>query len=842
MERVFLYLLERSAGAAVLIGVVVLLRVLLRGAPKTFRLVLWALVAVRLLCPYAPESPLSLMPDTPTISAAAPRNVDIVTVTEPVTAFLPETVPYPVPVRGETPTPVSASAPTPIQILSAVWCAGLCALLAWSLYSYFKLRRVVAASLTLRDGVRICDDIASPFVLGIVRPCVYVPSGLSGTELSCVLAHEHAHIRRGDHVWKLCAWLLTCLYWFHPLVWLSYALFCRDMELACDEAAIRDMDAPRRAAYSETLLQCGLHWKKLQVACPLAFGELSVKERVKAVLRYRKPAFWATCAAVCVCVAAAACFLTRPVDTDADAETVEPNADAETVELGADTQTTEPDTAVSDGKEPLLWVCNDADANWPNLEETRTSVEFPGVTFRWTPEQVSATDADGVETVLFSGMPVWSVYFSDLNGDGYSELCSMVSFGSGIIDERILVYDYKAGRLSELQDRTHYNYTLSLEDNALVARQWKDNWSILPYSAPLVTGTLRMTAAGKLLLVPSNPDAIAAAPRMGEALSGELESAVRAAIIEHNRPRHASGAFDAESHVLLSIFPDAVDMGGEWTPAVSTVRLGLISLWESFDYHDGRFERVSGRSGHVVLTFRMEDGTPVLSDYWEPRDGSYYWPDVRDKFPSSLSDRELDTQTYILWENQELYRQAVEHWHVDTTPIIDALFDEIMSEPSPSSNPGDYLNAHPLALRELLYYDAYTSAYIDANIGTAQGLRQALMQLVAQRLRGNASSVSELGKLSHATLTHVENHGEPTQPGTYTLSDPEKLSKLAELLQDAEPTPMTKCPFDDPLTLTGENGETLQLMMAADSCAVYRCGGLYYKYASDNSAFYSLFE
>ena len=460
------------------------------------------------------------------------------------------------------------------------------------------------------------------------------------------------------------------------------------------------------------------------------------------------------------------------------------------------------------------------------------------MTFRWTPEQVSATTPDGVETVLFQGTPVWSVYFSDLNGDGYSELCSMVSFGSGIIDERILVYDYKAGRLSELKDRMYYNYTLSLEDNALVARQWKDNWSILPYSAPLVTGTLRMTDAGKLLLAPSNPDAIAAAPRMGEALSGELETAVRAAIVEHNRPRHVSGAFDAESHVLLSVFPDAVEAGGEW---VSTVTLYLMSLWESFDYHDGRFESVSGRSGPVALTFRTEAGKYVLSDYWEPRDGADYWSDVRDKFPSTLSDRELDTQTYILWETQELYRQAVEHWNVDTTPILDALFDEIMSEPSPSSNPGDYLNAHPLALRELLYYDTYTGAYIDANIGTAQGLRQALMKLVSQRLRGNALSVAELGKLSHATLTHVGNHGEPTQPGTYTLSDPEKLSKLAELLRDAEPTPMTKCPFDDPLTLTGENGETLQLMMAADSCAVYRCAGLYYRYASDNSAFYALF-
>ncbi|MBR4211765.1 MAG: M56 family metallopeptidase, partial [Oscillibacter sp.] len=663
MEHVFLYLLGRSAPASVVIAVVILLRFALRDAPKAFRMFLWAVVAMRLLCPYTPESRLGLMPDAAPVHFDTPAAVVLPDAETVAAAALPEAVPYPVPVH-EAHAPPQAPAPSLIQVLSGAWLAGFCTLLAWGLYGYLKLRRTVAASLALSGGVYVCDDIPSPFVLGIVRPRVYVPSGLGGDELSCVLAHERAHIRRGDPLWKLCAWLTACLYWFHPLVWVSYALFCRDVELACDEAAIRDMDAPSRAAYSEALLNRGLRRRKLQVY-PLAFGETGVKERVRAVLRYRKPALWLTGAAVVVCVAAGVCLLTRPVSADTSDETSVALSDAEAALLNVDAQSgggierdAAPDLQSGDVYE---WVRNDADANWPNLTETLQIAEFPGVTFHWTPEQVTATTSDGAESVLFYGMPVWSVYLADLNGDGYPEFCSMVSFGSGFIDERINVYDYRNGRLSELQGRFYFNYTLTLENGTLTARQWRSR-DIEPYSGPLLAGTLRLTDTGKLLLVPSNPEAVGTVTRVGETLSGELDDAVRAAVIAHDKPLYAVGEFDAESHVVLGIRPDSVDEDGK---AVSIVTLYLMSLRESFDYRDGSFGSVSGRSGPLVLTFRMEDGGAVLSDYWEPRDGAYYWPDIREKFPSVLTDAQLDTQTYILGQNQELYRQVVEHWNID---------------------------------------------------------------------------------------------------------------------------------------------------------------------------------
>ena len=871
MEAAFLYLQERAVGSGIVIAVVIALRYLLRDAPKAFRMILWAVVAVRLLCPYVPESPWGVIPEsqwdfTAETSSEALQTPDALPDTAIVMTPLNPAELYPVPARTSPETPQIS----PIRILSGVWLCGLCGLLAWSLYSYIKLRRTVAASLPVGDNTRICDDIETPFVLGILRPRIYVPSGLTESALASVLAHETAHIRRGDTLWKLCAWLITCLYWHHPLVWLSYSLFCRDMELACDEAVIRDMDASRRAAYSEALLQCGLRRRRLQV-CPLAFGETGVKERVKAALNYRKPALWLTGAAVCACVIAAVCLLTRPASAESDATETQANTATETLsDADAVTETlsdaasatnaaTQSDaasvkgadaaSATQSGKEPLEWVTVNADANWENLEETRESVEYPGVTFHWTPEKITMTDADGAETVLYYGMPVWNAYFSDLNGDGYSELCSMVSMGSGLIDERIEVYDIRNGRLSELQDRGYVNYTLSAENGALIAKQWRMDWYVLPYSAPLLTGTLRLTDAGKLLIVPSNPDAIGAAQSVGYGLSPELESAVHDAILTHDRDRYADADFDAESHVLLGIFPDAVETeadSGEWE---NIITLYLMTLFNGYDYRDGRFETVTGRSGPAVLTFRMgADGeSPTLTDYWEPRDGSYYWPDVREKFPSVLTDAELNTQTYIMQETQDCYRQAVERWNMDVTPILDALFDTIMESPATSSNPGDYLDEHPLEVRELLYYGGYTRAYIDGRIDDAQGLLARLMELVSVRLEaltwnqpGAVADLSGLSRLVHATLTHTQAHTGP-EPGTYALSDAEKLSALRDLLSGATSQNPTKCPFDDILTLTDESGVTLQLALAGDSCGAYRFAGRCYRYGGDDTALYALF-
>ena len=196
--------------------------------------------------------------------------------------------------------------------LAYVWLAGMAVLLGWAAFSWLRLRRQVAASVSVAKGVYICDDIASPFILGVLHPRIYLPSGLTGTTLESVLRHERAHLKRRDHWWKPLAHVLIAVYWFNPLLWAAYVLLCRDIELACDERVVRDMTREDRAAYSQALLQCSLNRRRRLVLCPLAFGEVGVRTRVKSVLRYRRPAVWLSAAAVLLCAALAVTFLTEP--------------------------------------------------------------------------------------------------------------------------------------------------------------------------------------------------------------------------------------------------------------------------------------------------------------------------------------------------------------------------------------------------------------------------------------------------------------------------------------------------------------------------------------------------
>ena len=196
------------------------------------------------------------------------------------------------------------------NVLAALWLAGLAAMLLYAFLSWLRLRLLVREAVPAGDGKYICDRLRDPFILGLFRPCIYLPSDLSEPELSCVLAHEGAHLRRRDHIWKPLGWLLLSVHWFNPLVWLAYALFCRDVEYACDESVVGGLDADGRRAYARALLECSS--PRRAAACPLAFGETGAKARVKGVLNYKKPARWALIVVVAACAVLAACFLTEP--------------------------------------------------------------------------------------------------------------------------------------------------------------------------------------------------------------------------------------------------------------------------------------------------------------------------------------------------------------------------------------------------------------------------------------------------------------------------------------------------------------------------------------------------
>ena len=333
LRQLFVGSLNLAVAASWLIVVLLLLRPLLkRLAPKWVLCALWALVAVRLVCPVALQSDLSVyrlagdavqssgqvtyFQDTGFCGDVRYRPVTLLPGVSAETPSTPDsTVPDATTAADAIPQPQTPARSVDMNLPSILWAVGIYVMLMLALAGYLSLREDVAASIPLEGNVYLCDSIKSPFILGMFRPCIYLTSGMDEAARVCVLRHERAHLRRGDHLWKPLGFLLLAVYWYNPLVWAAYILFCRDMELACDERVIRDMAAEERATYSQALLDCsrGRHWV---AACPLAFGEVGVKTRVKAVLWYKKPAFWAVLAAVVVCAVVAVCFLTNPNGTE----------------------------------------------------------------------------------------------------------------------------------------------------------------------------------------------------------------------------------------------------------------------------------------------------------------------------------------------------------------------------------------------------------------------------------------------------------------------------------------------------------------------------------------------
>ena len=310
MSEVFLKILNMSISASWLVLAVLLLRLTLKRAPKWVSVLLWGFVAIRLICPFSMESMFSLIPSAQTVSP------DIMmdwtpTISTGISSL--DNIVNPIITQTFAPDPLSSA--NPLQILipvaSIVWLTGIAAMLVYTAISYILLRRKVATAVLLQNRIYQSENVPSPFVLGILKPRIYLPFQLDAQSLNHVVAHEMSHIRRRDHWWKPLGFLLLALHWFNPLMWVGYILLCRDIELACDENVIKELDNENRASYTEALVACSIHRRSI-AACPLAFGEVGVKERVKSVMNYKKPAFWIVVTAIVACIVVAVCFLTNP--------------------------------------------------------------------------------------------------------------------------------------------------------------------------------------------------------------------------------------------------------------------------------------------------------------------------------------------------------------------------------------------------------------------------------------------------------------------------------------------------------------------------------------------------
>ena len=533
MNEFFLKIINMSISASWLIFAVLILRLVLKKAPKWVNVLLWGIVAIRLICPFSFESALSLIPSAETFpkKIISGPSFDVQSGITPVDNRIND---YLGDRYFEGVTVPANNGNTIMTILTIVWTIGILLLVAYTVISYWRLHREIDTAVRYKDNIFQSENVSSPFVLGLIKPRIYLPFKLDGQDMEHVVAHEQAHIRRKDHWWKPLGFLLLTIHWFNPLMWLAYVLLCRDIELACDEKVIKGLSNEQRADYTQALVACSVN-RRMIAACPLTFGEVGVKERVKSVMNYKKPAFWVIIIAVIICVGVAVCFLTNPkqdrytlrivvpagsqeefVYTEEEVSTVRNsikiwsgdglgdtevllfpvNKTAETgytatylthgmpVEFDAEKDTwfkigvnmqnpTNEDIIVYVEVENVeVRIVDEINSviEWFDYLETPDEMkwdgsleisltEFPDVTFRWTYGEMLAVKGSK-STSLYTGMPIWNAYFCDLTGDGLPELCSSISWGSGMIDNRVIIYDYANGVSYELSDRGYFDFTL----------------------------------------------------------------------------------------------------------------------------------------------------------------------------------------------------------------------------------------------------------------------------------------------------------------------------------------------------------------------------------------------
>ena len=541
MNELFLKIINMSISASWLVLAVLILRFVLKKAPKWINVLLWGIVAIRLICPFSFESTLSLIPSAETI----PLNIGMDT-TPTINSGISAINNAVNPIISQSNTPMAGASVNLLQITIGIyeyiWIFGMIALALYTAISYWRLRRKVDTAVRYKDNIFQSENVSFPFVLGIIKPRIYLPFKMNGQYLEYVVAHEQAHICRKDHWWKPLGFLLLMIHWFNPLMWLAYVLLCRDIELACDEKVIKELGNEQRGDYTQALVACSVN-RRMIVACPLAFGEVGVKERVKSVMNYKKPAFWVIIISVIVCVGVAVCFLTNPkqdsytlrivvpagsqekfVYTDEEVSTIRNSikiwsgdglGDTEVIlsPVNKTTETRYTATYLTHGMpvefdaEKDTWFKIGVNMQNPTNEDIIVYVEvenvevrivdeinsvikwfdytenpsamddestinlpiYPDVTFSYNQAQIIASKPfDTSEltdhTILITGMPIWNAYFADLTGDDYPEICATYTFGSGIIDSRIIIYDYAKGSSYELSDRGYFDFTLRLNE------------------------------------------------------------------------------------------------------------------------------------------------------------------------------------------------------------------------------------------------------------------------------------------------------------------------------------------------------------------------------------------
>lgn len=653
MTVLFTKILSRSLSAGWIVLVVLLLRGLFPKAPKWFRVVLWGIVGLRLICPFSLESSFSLMPESlgsgAVIEAWKDDYVGQVQIHHDSSQIYDAAVAegrkpissgengFYVVTKADRLEEPSTIETTLLPVCARVWILGMLCLFLYSGWTGMKLHRKVAAAVRYQGCVFQSEQVNSPFVSGICHPKIYVPFDVQEEALDYIIAHEKSHIQRKDHWWKPLGFLLLSVYWFHPLLWLAYVLFCRDLELACDEKVIRHLDQGQKADYSQVLLNCSVPGERI-AAGPLAFGEIRVKERVKAVMNYKKPAWWAMIAAVLTVVIVAVCFLTNPKKGAYDIKIVIPAGSQEKIVYSEE--------EISPWKNEIFLSAGEG------LGDTEVSLK-----------PVEAKEENAYDTLVYltHGMPVkmkaekgrW--FQIGVNVQNPTENDRVVFVHVENVEVRIA--DSAAKSLEPY--RTDY-----IGDDSKVQTDWR-----------------------------------------------KLEEVISAAILENEKQNAKEGTIRIESHVMLA---NEIRNGADRDTAEEET-VYLLVLMRTYEMYDSEVIQVVGESCvPTAITFSIsESGEYLLKDYWEPRDGGYYTEDVREKFPGVSAENALNEQIYLAQLQAESYDKAMACFEIrgSLKDGIETLLETVCSSPKEVSSAEERIQAHLQEYKELLSYEEYTLRY-----------------------------------------------------------------------------------------------------------------------------------
>ena len=802
MVDTFLKTLNMSIAASWLILAVVLLRFILKKAPKWVAVLLWGIVALRLVVPFSFESALSLIPSAETFNA---HNIQYET--PAINSGIPAVNNAVNPVLGETFAPNSVGSINPLYIwtlvVSAIWLVGIAAMLLYAVISYVRVRRSVAERAPYKGNIFLCDHVKSPFILGLIRPKIYLPSNMDATSMEPVIAHEKAHLTRRDHWWKPLGFLILTVHWFNPLCWIAYVLLCRDIELSCDEKVIRQMDLDGKKRYSTALLECNAQ-RRLVTICPLAFGEVGVKERVKNVLNYKKPAFWVIVVAVIACGVVTVIFATNPVKKQP------PMNDLQLISADVMDFRSDP---------PILYSMNTSEldelsSRLKDINMTGVDDDLMGMTpyysIKITDQKVEGFSVSGFDTdrnhvgILYQGHyyrvqdDAFSRYLQNIcagyqradalprltlddvvmlsqKGDALSwsdfEQYQGREVGSGLYIMRYEIDELFDVLVGGVPNETPMYIRLRNQDiNAWVDLREDSVERVKVFIEVYRNDVSGQKSDGNGEPAPEEPDI--------STISTE-QAAIHQAILEHNKSSNPQ-----EYDVACCSFVTLETLSGTPLVGSNTHKITYYgwALYNEYKVTGEGLKTIIGGHVPVALSFDLDERGYTLTEYWQPRDGSYYAPDIREKFPAHIVEDALHGQKFILQQTQECYAQAIAATGLDTDKVIGALIEMICSSPALSSNPGDHIKEHSIEYRELTYYGRHTLKYCFTEFlkGGQTDLRGHIMRAVIDDIAPEAQLklYAETGQeyfdaWKDAAMSIREQHNmewiETHQPAVYLL-------------------------------------------------------------------------